>query len=702
MLILSLFSQKYNKEDNMKKLLAAALMIPVLTGVSSAQEIIKLKKITVAEEILPEETVGEAKELGEEDIKTTRQIDLGEILSNYYPEINHIRKGGVANDIVLRGFGRDNINVLIDGMRIYGACPNRMDPPIFHISTPQVKEVQILEGPFDVSNQGSLAGLINVISKDPEKGISGSIGFTGGFFDYMNGNIQGNVGTDFIKVLVGYNKQFSHPYKSGEGKRITEYPTGMSAYKPSEYNHTAFNIDNVWTKAVITPNDENIIKISYAFDEAKDVLYPYLMMDAMYDRTHRINGEYQIKPLGLKISAYWNFVKHDMQDRWRVSSIPWTDGTRSTRGYMMRTLATTETYGGKIEKKFIIYGAAITAGVDAYLRNWKADNQIMMLDNRGMIPDVDITNIGIYLKGSKKINNFIVSAGIRYDNTKSEADKNALGMANSNIYNEYYGTNYDLSKTDSYVTGNLVVRYKFNKRNSVYIGFGHTVRVPDPEERYIALKKPMTKPDWVGNPNLDPTKNNEIDAGFEYYWSLLGLKGNVFYSDLTDYIYLTKISGTKMAMSYQNIDAHIYGGDISLLGMLTDTISFELGAAYQRGKKDSGNYTDSDLAEIPPLKTRAAVRYDNGSIFGIFEGIYAARQNDVDSDLNEKETKSYIVFNLKAGYIVSGKGSISIGIDNIFDKNYYTHLSYFRNPFSSGVRIPEPGRFVYMNVSYRF
>ncbi len=687
----------------MRRLLLSALIIPSLYSLSNAQEVIKLKKITVAEEVIVEETTGETKELSYEDIKTTRQIDLGEILSNVYPEINHIRKGGTANDIVLRGFSRDNINVFIDGVRIYNACPNRMDPPIFHISSPQVKEVQILEGPFDVSNQGSLAGIVNVISKDPEKGISGSIGFTGGFFDYRMGIVQGNVGTDFIKVLAGYSKQFSHPYKSGEGKRITEYPKGMAAYKPSELNHTAFNIDNIWIKTVITPNNENTFKIGYSFDEAKDVLYPYLMMDAIYDRSHRINGEYVYKPLDIKVSAYWTFVRHDMQDRWRVSSIPWTDGTRSTRGYMMRTLAKSKTYGGKVEKRFILNGFVIDAGIDAYLRNWKADNVVMMLDNRGMIPDVDIKNIGAYIKASKRIQQFIVSAGIRYDSTKSEADKNALGNANKNLYEAYYGTNYSLSKTDSYPSGNIVLRYKLNKRNSVYIGFGHTVRVPDPEERYIALAKPMTKPNWVGNPNLKTVKNNEVDAGFEYYKGLWGIKGNIFYSDLSDYIYLTKLTtGPKPAMSYQNIDAHIYGGDITVNGMLTDTISAEIGAAYQRGKKDSGNYNDSDLAEIPPLKARAALKYENNGIFWMIESIYSARQDNIDTDLNEKKTKSYIVFNLKAGYSVYNRGGIYFGIDNIFDKNYYTHLSYLRNPFSSGVRIPEPGRFVYMNVSFKF
>ena len=679
----------------MRKLLAAGLVLPAFFYASSAQEIIRVKKISVVEEFTQQETVGETKEATEEEIKITRQIDIGEILSNLFPEVNHIRKGGTANDITIRGFGRDNINVLIDGQRIYGACPNRMDPPIFHMSTRQVKEVQILEGPFDVANQGSLAGVVNLISKDPDKGKGGSLYFTGGYFNYLHGGFDGYAGNDFVRVLVGYSKQYSKPYKSGEGKKITEYAN----YKSSELDHTAFNIDNAWTKLVITPDDENEIKINYAFDEAKDVLYPYLMMDAVYDRTHRINGEYLIKPLGVKISAYWNFVKHDMQDRWRTTSTGWS------RGYGMKNLAKTKTYGAKIEKYLKIGDIKLKAGIDAYLRNWKADNQLMALDNRGMIPDVDIKNVGAYIKGAKPVGNIIISAGVRIDSTKSEANRNALGTANNRLYDSYYNS-YDLSQTDTYISGNIVARYKINKRSSVYLGFGHTVRVPDPEERFIALKKPMTKPNWVGNPNLNPTKNNEVDAGFEYYWGLFGIKGNLFYSDLTDYVYLTKINPiryeTKPATSYQNIDAHIYGGDITAVGMLTDTVSVEAGVAYQRGKKDSGKYTDSDLAEIPPLKTRFAVKYDNGTVFGQIEGIYASPQEDVDSDLKEQKTKSYYVINIKTGLNAGNRAFIGLGIDNLFDKNYYTHLSYLRNPFRSGSKIPEPGRFVYMNVSYKF
>jgi len=50
----------------------------------------------------------------------------------------------------------------------------------------------------------------------------------------------------------------------------------------------------------------------------------------------------------------------------------------------------------------------------------------------------------------------------------------------------------------------------------LFAGAGMTVRPPDPVERYFALLRPMDKPNWVGNPRLDPVKNREIDAGVKY------------------------------------------------------------------------------------------------------------------------------------------------------------------------------------------
>ncbi|MCF6340916.1 MAG: TonB-dependent receptor plug domain-containing protein, partial [Sulfurimonas sp.] len=63
--------------------------------------------------------------------------DLAQALSSSVPSIDMNRRSGIANDIYIRGQKRDNISVDVDGTKIYGACPNRMDPPVSHILTNQ-------------------------------------------------------------------------------------------------------------------------------------------------------------------------------------------------------------------------------------------------------------------------------------------------------------------------------------------------------------------------------------------------------------------------------------------------------------------------------------------------------------------------------------------------------------------------------------
>jgi len=68
-----------------------------------------------------------------------------------------LRKGAIANEVVLRGLQSRDLNVLVDGQRAYGACPNHMDPPAFHVDFAEVERIEVSKGPFDVRHQGSLA-----------------------------------------------------------------------------------------------------------------------------------------------------------------------------------------------------------------------------------------------------------------------------------------------------------------------------------------------------------------------------------------------------------------------------------------------------------------------------------------------------------------------------------------------------------------
>jgi iron complex outermembrane receptor protein len=104
---------------------------------------------------------------------------------------------------------------------------------------------------------------------------------------------------------------------------------------------------------------------------------------------------------------------------------------------------------------------------------------------------------------------------------------------------------------------------------------------------------------------------------------------------------------------------------------------------------------------MPPLKSRTSVRYGNRFFFGEVSGLAVARQDKVDATLLETPTAGYALMGLKGG-VHHKRLRLSAGVDNILDRFYYDHLSFQRDPFRSGTRIPDPGRTLYINLSVIF
>jgi iron complex outermembrane receptor protein len=665
-----------------------AFLLTAIVSFGYAQEIL-LKEVELKAK---KETFKDSLEVRE--VRESSARDVGEALTKL-EGIWKIRKGGIANDVVLRGFYRDNINVLIDDDRVYGACPNRMDPPAFHVDFSQVERIEVIKGPFDVRHQGSMAGLVNIITKKPEKGFHLKLNASAGSFNFINLSPVVSYADDKLGILVGYSYRYSKPYKDGDGKKITEYAN----YKPQFMNSKAFEINTYWTKLGFKPIKNHSVEFSYTKQDARHVLYPYLRMDAIYDKTDRFNMNYQIDGISdtlksLKFHLYYTKVDHLMNSRYRT-------------GMFMQTDAKSKTYGGRLEANL----GDLTLGFEAYKRNWDAVTFLQALGfDQSSIPDVDTESFGLYGEYKRNLSDKLrLVAGLRLDTTKTKADSS---KANTDLYYDYKNTR-STSKTDTYPSGNVQLFYELQKGTELFVGLGHSVRVPDAQERYFALRRPaMVGSDWVGNPELKPSRNTELDLGIKHSTDKALIKATAFYSFVQDYITVhnqskvNNVSGTpnSQARSYENVDAQFFGGEVDLRLSLTQELFLFGGMSYVQARKETKpekNIRSSKVAEIPPLKTRLALRYDKGIYFGEVETILSATQNRVDTDLNEQKTSGYGVVNVKVGGNFKGF-TITAGIDNLFDKKYFEHLSYLRDPFATGVKVPEPGRTFYVNASYTF
>jgi iron complex outermembrane receptor protein len=653
-----------------------------------------------AENLLLEEiTVRGQKESPKEETLTIREVressakDVGEALKQV-EGMSSVRKGAIANDVVLRGFQRDNINVLVDGVRLHGACPSRMDPPAFHVDFAEVDQIKIVKGPYDVENPGSLGGLVDIKTKTTKKGFGSDVSLTYGSFDSFNGSATASYGTDLYDGLIGYAYKRSDVPESGNGKLITDiYPaTSPNRYRPGDIDSRAYEINTGWTKLGLNPTADSRTELSYSYQNADHVLYPYLKMDADYDRTSQLNWSYRVEKISpvlkeLKLQGYWNKVDHLMDDSFRVSS------QGKTRSYSMQTDAETQVSGAKLSGTFAAGAGRLKSGIDYYNRNWNARNKRAMYTvaqpytTLNMIPDVYSDNLGLFADYEMPVSDQLkINAGLRGDLTWIEAHKkNPLVPS---------GTSTDFES----VSGNIQLTYVPAAGVELFAGFGRGSRVPDAEELYISVPAAPPAVTWKGNPGLDSTVNHQGDIGVKYSSDRFFVNVSLFYSDLQDYVNFYSQSAT--AKSYENIHATMWGSELGTQISLPYDLFLKGSLSYTEGENKDA---DEPLSEIPPLRGSVALRYDDSTWFMELTENMARRQDRVDPGLNEQETAGWATTDIKAGLNYQGL-SVIAGVDNLFDRQYYSHLSYLRDPFASGTgyKVPETGRNIYLTLGYKF
>ncbi len=651
-------------------------------------------------DVVEEMTTEVVENVSGEEVKSA---DLAEALNNNIPSISLIRRSGIANDVTLRGQKRDNIVVTIDGAKICGACVNRMDPPTSHVVTHAIEDVEVTEGPFDVEEFGALSGGIKVKTKKPTKEMSGEVSLNAGSFGYKkaSGTISG--GTDKVRVLFSASTETGDQYEDGDGHnfaaQLDNYTSGTKVagfnYSDDNRDMDAFEKTMYMGKFFVDLTEDQELRLSYTANRSNDVLYPSSKMDAVYDDSDVINVEYTAKNLGrfskkLDLQVYNSQVDHPMSTEYRKMG---------QEKYMTHAL-TTDMTGVKIKNSVDAFGdREITYGLDSSRRNWDG-HYIMTMRAKDMsketgtsIDDVDTDNVGLFVKCKREFGKVDVAWGVRYDDTSidtksaTEADQDYQALS-----------------------ANLFASYRPNEGIKYFVGAGKASRVPDARELYNT--KYMKKEDGSvmrilnGNPSLNQTTNYEVDLGVEKFFDNGQVKVKTFYSKLKDYIYY---NGSLKKNNFENIDATVYGLELSGSYMLGDAFALDAGLSYKKGEKDTQptGQSNTNLADISPLKLNATATYDYDDQGSLSLSMVARdKWSDYDGDNGEQELDSYAVFNLKTTREFDSGFVLTAGVDNLLDKTYTVTNTYkdliLMTDGSDTMLINEPGRYMYLNAKYQF
>jgi iron complex outermembrane receptor protein len=658
----------------MKKIIALSL----ICATSLIAEDLKLEAINVNSTTLSD--------VSHEQIESA---DLADALQKASPDISLTRRSGIANDIILRGMRKDDINVLVDGTKTYGACPNRMDPAISHVLANNIESIHIVEGPYDVQNFGTLSGLVAMQTKAPEKDFHAELDLGAGSFAYRKAGVTLSGGNDLVRVMVSGSAETSGQYEDGNGNNFNEQM--IKANAPLGNRLQAKNIDmqayekkTLKTKAFINPTDNQELRLSFTANRSDGVLYPSTPMDADYDNSNIYDVAYDIKNLGdfskkLTLQYYASDVDHPMSTQLRNSG-----ASTYTTAHL-----TTNTQGVKVKDAIDIAGHELVIGVDGSKRNWDGNKYNTVVATgvstapTMMIPDVYTDNAAVFSELSKSYGDFSVKLGLRYDST----------TVKTNV-----ATNATIDYTA--LSANMLTNYDLSKNNKLIFGFGKSSRVPDAKELYIA---------GSGNKNLDQVTNYEADLGLENSYDSFVLKTKAFYSKLYNYVIFDAKSAT--TLKYQNIDASIYGLSINGSYFITNSLTLDAGAAYQVGHKDTlaVGQSDRDLPNITPLKGNLALTYAYKKDSYIkAQTVATDAWSRYDSDDGEQALKGWSTLNLKLSHAFNKYLQLDIGVDNVLNTTYaisntYKDLTLLSStPTAPVMLLNEPGRYIYTNLTIKY
>mgnify|MGYP004448809941 FL=1 len=595
------------------------------------------------------------------------------------------RMGGRGLDPVIRGQNEERVEVLLDGMRVEGACPSRMDPPTSRLSTALAPVLEVRTSNRTLRWGPIAGGQVVATTAAPEfaddNRTTGHLtlgGADNGEGKLVNGSVAAGSKDAFIRLAGGYDE--ADDYEDGDGSEVR-----------SSYENTEGRVDGAWTA-----DNGLYIKGMVSRQEERDVSFPGRGMDAPKTDTdlYRMELGAPVANGGWNLMAWQADVDHVM-DNFSLRE--------QTAPMKMLTASETSTQGVRLVlDQTINYTKDIAIGVDVESNDWDAalNNVDKDVVASYMWPGVERDRVGVFVEAFHQIRmNTRLGAGIRYDRVEMQATKadqtymlkkpdgTMVSMSAAKAYEQVYGTT-STDANDDNVSGFVSGEWRYAPNRSLDVVASHSVRSPGVTERYV--NKMLG---WVGNPGLDTEKHNKLEI------SLSGREGNwnwrpaVWVDQVDDYV-------LRSQDRYYNIDARLLGVE-GQLGWSNGTWSTNSKLASVRGENRDA---DKALPRIPPIQFIQTLGWHHQGHTLEAEWQLARRQDrvDLESGLDPSTSPGYGVLNLSGTHPLMANLSLTWAVDNVFDKTWASHVSKADALGQAFFKVNEPGRTVRAALTARW
>lgn len=605
------------------------------------------------------------------------------------PSINMIKRGGYAWEPILNGMPTERSRITIDGMQIFSACTDKMDPITSYIETTNLSSVDIYSGQNGNIYGMSAAGSINLVSKKSQFGHKGFSGHS--FLGYESAHQQKITGIALQNSQERYYSDINFTFRDA-----TNYKAGGNIEIP----YSQFTKYNMSTNVGYKVNSVHTIEGTAIYDHATDVGYPALPMDVSTAKAGIFSLQHTYTPTsndsfqGWNTKIYYNTITHIMDDSHRPN-VP----------IRMDMPGWSRTYGFYSESAFSLNNHKLSARLSGYQNKSLAEMTMFSntIDEKDMFmltwPDVMTNYSHLHIADNIQLNRKLLlhlSTGIAYEHSNI---KNEEGYESLKIFHP------NMSKTKNRIlkSFNSSISKAFTNLKTTF-GVGYGERSPRISEAYgFYLFNSFDNYDYIGTPSLKNEKSFEANLELLYtnQQHTLLLKSNYFH--IRDYIIGKPIHdlssmtiGSNGVKIYSALDyARLFNLSITTNIHLVSDLQWHSTVSYRSGK----DFEQENLPMIQPFNYDTEIIYQiNGFNFkGGLTG--SAKHTAVSSYYGEQTLSSYTLVHIAGKKIISLPKSnqqlhISIGIDNLLDKYYTT--------FADWNRIPQMGRNIYSNILFKF
>jgi iron complex outermembrane recepter protein len=593
-----------------------------------------------------------------------------------------IRRGNYAAEPTYRGLNSSQTSVTIDGMKIFGACTDKMDPVTSYVAPDNLAKASMNES----SDGHAACNIASLDLKTHDLKLSQQ---------KPKGFIRSGYNTN------GGGAQFAGELHFGRAKRvfrIQSFYTSSENYGSGGNKEISFTQFEKWNGSIQMKQKVGtnaILNFKYIADRARDIGYPALPMDVSRANGDVLSIDYKqalqrkfIKTVKLKV--YGNSIYHEMDDSKRADVAMHMDmpGWSSTSGIF--GVAAIEIGRSIIKIKPEYYWSRSYAEMTMYPDN---EATMFMLTWPDVRRSSSLMSINHKFKSKSKLelNN---SAQLELQQNRLASDLGlkqlrAIGYKGSDI-NGRYG-----------VQLNSQLNYPLGGKQRVIAKVAATQRFPNVTEQFgYYLFNSLDLYDYLGNPKLKNEQSLLLELAYAVQTDHISLKFQAYAYHFQNYIlglnttYDAMTFGALGVRSYSNIDnASITGIELEAQIKITKKWFAKSQNSYTHGVDN----LDRPLPLIPSGKSINQLTYKGSLFSGNIRFTHSFAQNNSADYYGERKTESYNLFDINIEKEIKLSSKIvrfELSMQNVTDTYYSDHLDWNK--------IPRMGRSVNISLKYQF